>query len=412
MTLTRRTGFATLAAAVAAGLQAVVILVISKAALPATEFAPLAQLWAIWAVCAASFNYGCQQWAAVRPAGFGILATSAGRQLLGALCVIGLLVGAATYLVRDELFSSRSLWWPFFASLLPLGTAAVGLNRGELARTGRSMALAFVIGAENTLRIAITIVLAVVGAPAWTYGAALVAGFAVAALPRPSRDYHEDLDLRPLATATGSGMAAHALLFGSPLILALGGGDPDEVVALFLVLSAVRAPFVLLQGLIPHVAVRFGQNEGDLRRTVRFLTATGLIAAIFAYVGGALLGDAVVGRIFSIQGELSGSTFGLVAATAMLSVALTIVTVRLVASEQIRPLVLAWSIPVIATVCAIPTGLLDNISTTAWWILGCHLFVSLIVVVVTPDRASASHDEADSADSVVDRPHSPPPALR
>lgn len=412
MALTRRAGAATLVAAIAAGLQGVVILVISKATLPDGDFAPLAQLWAIWAVCAASFNYGCQQWAAIRPAGSGMLTTPAGTRLLVSLSVIGIAVGSVSYALRDDLFASRSAWWPFFAALLPLGTAAVGLNRGELARIGRPMALAFVIGAENTLRIAATVVLALLDAAAWTYGAALILGFAVAAIPHPSRAYRDRLDLRPLATATGSGMAAHALLFGSPLILALGGGDPDQVVALFLVLSAVRAPFVLLQGLIPHVAVRFGHDEGDLRATVRLLTVSGLAVAIVAFVGGAALGDAVVGRIFSIQGELSGTTYGLVAATAMVSVALTIVTVRLVASEQIRPLVLAWSVPIVATIAAVPAGLLDDISNMAWWILGCHLVVAAIVVLATPNRSGLSSVGALSTGSVVDRPHSPPSALR
>ena len=412
MALTRRSSIATLAAAVAAGLQGVIILVISKATLPAGDFAPLAQLWAIWAVCAASFNYGCQQWAAIRPAGAGMLTTGAGARLLGALCVIGVAVGGISYALRDDLFASRSPWWPCFAALLPLGTAAVGLNRGELARHGQPMTLAFVIGAENTLRILATIVLAVFAAPAWTYGAALILGFAVAAIPKPSRAYSELIDLQALATATSSGMAAHALLFGAPLILALGGGEPDEVVALFLVLSAVRAPFVLLQGLIPHVAVRFGQEEGDLRASVRPLTVAGLACAVVAYVAGAVLGDAVIGRIFSIQGELAGSTFGIVAATAMVSLAMTIVTVRLVADDVVRPLVLAWSAPVSSTIIAVVTGFLDNIVTTAHWILGCHLVVALIVVVATPSRAGDPPAQLDSAGSLSDRPHSPPAALR
>ena len=386
MALTRWTSTATIGAAVSAGVQGVIILVISKATLSADDFAPLAQLWAIWAVCAASFNYGNQLWAAVNTAGPGILTTAAGARMLGVLCAIGAGLGTATYLVRDQLFASESPWWPFFAALLPLGTAAVGLNRGELARCGRAGALAFVIAAENTLRIVATVILAVFDAPAWTYGGALILGFAVAAVPRSSRAYVRMPDPRSLVTATGSGMAAHALLFGSPLILALGGGDPEEVVALFLVLSAARAPFVLLQGVIPLVAVRFGLGKDDIGSTVRLITLTGLVGAVIAFVGGGLLGDAIVGRIFSIQGEVSASVYGLVAATSMLSVAMTIVTVRLVASNVIRPLVLAWSAPVTATIVAVLSGVLDDISITARWILGCHVIVAALVLVTTSKR--------------------------
>lgn len=386
--------FTTIAAAIAAGVQGLVILVISKRALSTEDFAPLAQLWAIWAVSAASLNYGFQQWSAVRTCGSRTLFTAAGRSVLGPVLLLGLVLAAATFAVRDDLFSSDSTWWPVLAGMLPLGTAAVGANRGELARTGRTTGLAFVIAAENTLRLVATIALALLDAPAPLYGVALILGFVVAAVPKPLSHPAGPLDLRPLVAAVGAGMASHALLFGAPVILAIGGGSDEDVVGLFLVLSVVRAPFVLLQGLIPQVAVRFGRDADAASGTVRALVLVGTTAAIVAFALGVSLGDLLVGRVFSIRGELSGGVYGMVGATAMISVSLSIVTVRLVASSRLRPLVFGWSPALVLTVVALLAGRLADIGAVATWILAGHVLVAVIVVSTTtrpiddPQRAA------------------------
>lgn len=387
--------FATVGAAVAAGIQGLVILIISKRALSTEDFAPLAQLWAIWAVSAASLNYGFQQWSAVRPFGASTLFTAPGRRVVGPVLALCLLLASTSFVLREDLFSSGSAWWPALAGLLPLGTAAVGLNRGDLARTGRTWGLAFVIGAENTLRLIITIGLALVDAPAPLYGVALIMGFVVAGMPKPRERESSPVELRPLVAAVGSGMASHALLFGAPIILAVGGGTDQEVVGLFLVLSAVRAPFVLLQGLIPQIAVRFGRDTDSLDSTVRALLTVAVISAVAAFALGITLGDLIVGKVFSIQGELSNAVYGMVGATAMISVSLTVVTVRLVAGSRLRLLLLAWSAPMTLTLVALVAGRLANVGTVAAWILCGHLLVAMIVLASTRTRIDDPQVPAD-----------------
>ncbi len=399
--------YATVLGAVLAGVQGVVILIVSNQALTTEQFAPLAQLWAIWAVSAAALNYGFQQWSAVHPVGIGLLGSRQGLPVVLALGVIGLVVFSVTTATRGVLFSSQSLWWPVFASILPLGTAAVGINRGELARTGRPLYLALVIGSENTLRLAATLVLAVLNAPPETFGLALLLGFGVCLIP-PSRQVTGQLTaVRPLVMASGAGLASHALLFGAPLILAVGGGEPSDVVLLFLVLSAVRAPFVLLQGLIPQLAVRFGRQREAAHSTIKAICLTGVSLAALAFCLGLALGDTTVGFTFSIRGELSQWVYAVIAATAMISIALSLITVQLVADDHLTPLLAGWTLPIVATSAAILAGMLDDIHTVAFWILVCHM-LSLIVIVAVSERQSRSVGHARAGVTLrPDMPHPP-----
>ena len=372
----------TLAAAVLAGSQAVVVLIVSKTALSDDDFTPVAQLWAMWAVVAASLNFGCQQWAAVRPAGVSMLFEPSGRRLATALLAVSVGVTASAYSVRVTLFDDASPWWPLVAGLLPIGTALVGLERGELARLGEHGWLATVIAVENTLRLLATLALAALGAPAPWYGAALLLGFATAFLRRPGVRHTARVELRPLVVASTAGLSSHALLFGSPILLSLSGGSNDDVVGLFVVLAAVRAPFVLLQGLVPRIAVRFGARPDRLVASTRIIVGVGLVAASLAAVTGTVLGDPVVGSLFDVRGEIPRAVYGLLGAAACLGVTVTVVTVRLVAASHVRPLVLAWSLPLLATTVAVLTGSLAGPTALSLWIVTAHVVVVVVVVVV------------------------------
>lgn len=396
--------YATFIAALLTGVQGVVTLVISKSVLNDGDFTPLAQLWAMWAVSAAALTYGAQQWSAVQPTGINSLTTRAGRPLAVALVALSCIVGLLSFLLRTRLFSSSAVWWPLLAGVLPFGSCLVGLTRGELARTGRTYWLAAVITGENTIRLVAVIVLSVLGAPPEWYGVGLAAGFLMAIVPPIDRQVRGRFDVRPLATAVCVGLASHALLFGAPLILALSGGSGDEAVLLFLVLSAGRAPFVFLQALIPEVAVRFGTDHGRLLTTVRSLTSIGLLGAGAAFVGGALLGDTIVGPVFSIRGEVDGEIYGLVGVAAMISIALSLITVRLVASSTSRPLVLAWSLPVVATGIAMASGALGELRSVVVWIVGVHLYVAIAINILTVRQQTTSDPTNSSMDSLATSP--------
>lgn len=384
--------YATFAAAVFTGLQGIVTLVIAKSAL-GDDFGPLAQLWAMWAVSAAALTYGTQQWAAVRPAGIRLFVERRGRNLAIVLAGLSLATCIVTYLLRIRLFSTPGLWWPLLAGLLPLGSSLIGLSRGELARTDRTYWLAAVITGENAIRLVGTIGLAILDASAEWYGAALVGGFAMALLPPSEHRSALALDVAPLTAAVGVGLTSHALLFGAPLILALSGGSADNAVLLFLVLSAVRAPFVLLQALIPQVAVRFGADTGGLRPTIRTLSAVGAAGAVAALAGGTLFGDAIVGPVFSIRGEVDGIVYGFIGGAALVSISLSLLTVRLVASGVVGPLLVSWIPAVVATLVGTIAGALDDIGVMAAWTFGLHAIV-LAVLATLSSRAGHISDTA------------------
>ncbi len=77
-------------------------------------------------------------------------------------------------------------------------------------------------------------------------------------VPGPSTpvEAHGTSGIGALGAAAAAGFLAYAFMFGSPILLTSWQAEaPSDVSALFLVLTGVRMPFVVLQAVVPQLAV-------------------------------------------------------------------------------------------------------------------------------------------------------------
>lgn len=374
-------------AALLTGVAGGVTLIVTQSQLGLEKFAPIAQLWTIWAVLAAGLTFSFQQWAAINPVHRTSLIT--GRENLRVLIAITALVVAlfvGCYVARSALFHSDAIVWPASAALLPVGTALNGVRRGELARVSNRTGLAAVIAGENLIRLAVTVALIVAGSGAGWFAIALLSGFAVVFGPVGGHDAVEGRSQASVATLGASAIAgflAHAFMFGSPLLLTAAGGDSASVSALFLVLAGVRVPFVILQALVPQLAVSLDTAEDTaalasaVRRRIA-IAAVGL--GTIAAAAGWVLGDLVIGTVFGISGEVDRASYALLAAGSVLAACALIATVVLVVEGRSGRIVLAWGVPAVSAAVVTATGAVSDIHVLASWLLLVHVMVTAVAV--------------------------------
>ncbi len=379
---TRRFPLVVVAAAIT-GLEGVLALIIAQRNLPVADFVPLGQLWTIWAVTAASVTYAFQQWAASHDVRISDILSVSGRSSVGmAMLAISGVVLLSTIIAGERLSSTPSMWWPIFAAVIPFGTMATGITRGHLARLGSRRRLAFVIAGENGIRLAGTIILVALDASATWYGVVLLAGFLIALTPPGDRRPHGGptrLSAPSQLLAAGLvGLCSHAFLFGSPIVLALAGGSPENVARLFLVLASTRAPFILLQGIVPQFAAAVASDPPRIsrRQLQQLLTMVCTVGAAAAFLVGAVLGDPIVGRVFDLLGEVDAVVYGLIAASSLISACLLLCAVVIVADGHLGRLALTWTLPILGTVVLAALQVLDTLPAMAIWLLVGHSMVA------------------------------------
>jgi hypothetical protein len=380
-------------AALTTGVLGVVTLVLAQQALGLEEFAPLAQLWTLWAVLAAAFTFSFQQWAAVQnvdrtsmlPGG------TATRPLVG-LLLLGLAIFLTTAALRETIFGSSSMVWPAAAAVLPIGTAFNGVRRGQMARYRQPRGLAAVIAGENAIRLVVTVALVAIDArPGW-FALALLSGFLVVFGPTPGVsavvDEPDRAGMAALGASATAGFLAYAFMFGSPLLLALAGGEPSAVSALFLVLTGVRLPFIVLQAVVPQLAVTLATSADRARSLANVRRATALTAVVGTLTGvavGYALGDITIGTVFSIRGEITALTYGLLAGASVMSACALIATVALVVERRSRRILLAWGIPAVGAVFTTASGVIADPTALATWLLAAQATV-VVLALLPPGR--------------------------
>ena len=383
-----------LGAAISTGALGVATLMLAQRHLELAAFAPLAQLWTIWAVLAAGLTFSFQQWAAVHNVGRrSLLPGGSSTRILGGLLLMGLSILVVTTVFRETFFGSPAMVWPVSAAVLPIGTGFNGVRRGQLARHRQRRGLAAVIAGENGIRLLVTLALVQIDAgPEW-FAAALLAGFLVVLGPTGGTSAVTDGPERPgvstLGAAAMAGFLAHAFMFGSPLLLALAGGEPTEVAALFLVLTGVRLPFLALQAIVPQLAVSLaaasdrGVAIAQVRRSVLLVAVVGTAGAVF---GGLLLGDVIIGSIFDIRGVVADTTYGLLAGASVLAACALIATVALVVEGRSARIMVAWAVPAASAAVVTAGGVIEEPTPLATWLFVAHASVVALTLVPPLNR--------------------------
>ena len=272
----RRGDVQLVAASVLTGLAGAGFILVVQRHLGLTAFSPIAQLWSIWSIAAATLMFAYQQWT-IRlgighPGRLGPLLRGSPLTLL-TLSTLG--TAAVAGLARTTLFHTSAWFWPIASGAVVLGTILSGITRGILATAGRHSMLALAIAAENVIRFVLAVGLILSDAPRAWFGVALLAGFTIVgllALPveqagaaSPTNDDHPGLTpayevtdgASTLSSAAVAGFLSHVALAGPPILAAFNGADADTVSTMFVVLTAVRLPHLLLQAGAPRAGVVF-----------------------------------------------------------------------------------------------------------------------------------------------------------
>ncbi|WP_344304607.1 hypothetical protein [Nocardioides bigeumensis] len=343
---------------IVSGVLAYVFFAVVTRALGATDAAPVSVLWAWWGFAAAGVTFPVQHWVAR-----SVTADGSEGPVGGALPRVVLLVLLASvaswllaWLLRETLFDGIGAF-PLLVGAVTALSGLMGLVRGLLAARARFGAVGAVLVAENALRCLVAALLVAVGSrsPA-AYGFALLAGYAAClAWPsawRPRGSGAARPSAAFLGGAAGGQLVGQAVLTGGPVVLALGGGAPAEVTALFAGLALFRAPYTLAVGQVSALTTRVtdlvvGGRTDRVRRLHRGVVAATVVAAPLAALVGGLLGPPALRLVFGADAALAGRPSALVAVGTTVAVAGLVLTVLAMAHDRAPSIALAWVVALV-----------------------------------------------------------------
>ncbi|HSF34747.1 MAG TPA: hypothetical protein VLA70_01445 [Nocardioides sp.] len=366
----RRAPLLLAAGSVVSGVLAYVLFALVTRGLGAVAAAPVSVLWTVWALAGAAFTFPLQHWIA--------RCLTAGREgdVRGSAGRVGVVVAAAAvatgvlaWVFRDRLFHRDDAWFPVLVVLVVLGSAAVGVLRGALAGRGRMGAVAWSMVAENAVRCVLVAVLllAQVRDPV-AHGLCLVAGSLVALWPGAWRfgpaGSERAGSLAFLGGAATGQLLAQVVLTGGAVVLALLGGSPAEITAMFATLALFRAPYMVVLGTLPQVThhVTGLVVTGDLpalRSLARRLAVLGAVTVALGAVIGATAGPLLVRAVFGGTVDVGAGVAALVATGCALALVNVVVMVGALALDRPGRVAGAWGLAVLV-------GAVALLATTAY----------------------------------------------
>jgi O-antigen/teichoic acid export membrane protein len=358
---------------VVSGLLAYLLFALVTRGLGAAAASPVSVLWTLWAVAGAAFTFPLQHWitrslAAGRE---GDVRSSAGR-VASLVAAVAIAVGVLVWILRERLFGRDDAWFPVLVVLVVAGSAAVGVLRGGLGGRGRMAAVAWSLVAENAVRCLLVGVLLVaqVHDPV-AHGLCLVAGSLVAVWPSAWRFGRAGSDrtgsdragapsgsLAFLGGAATGQLLAQGVLTGGAVLLALLGGSPAEVTALFATLALFRAPYMVVLGTLPHVThtvtgLVVSGEVATLRSLARRLAVLGAVAVALAAVLGWVLGPALVRAVFGDTVDVGAGQAAVVATGCALALVNVVLMVGALAHDRPTRVAVAWGLAVLAGAAAL-----------------------------------------------------------
>jgi O-antigen/teichoic acid export membrane protein len=366
----RRAPLLLAAGSVVSGVLAYVLFALVTRGLGAVAAAPVSVLWTVWALAGAAFTFPLQHWIArcLTAGREGDVRGSAGR--VGVVVVAAAVAtGGLAWVFRDRLFHRDDAWFPVLVVLVVLGSAAVGVLRGALAGRGRMGAVAWSMVAENAVRCVLVAVLllAQVHDPV-AHGLCLVAGSLVALWPGvwrfggPTSDRPGSLAF--LGGAATGQLLAQVVLTGGAVVLALLGGSPAEITAMFATLALFRAPYMVVLGTLPQVThhvtgLVVAGDHPALRSLARRLAVLGAVTVALGAVIGATAGPLLVQAVFGGTVEVGAGVAALVATGCALALVNVVVMVGALALDRPGWVAGAWGLAVLM-------GAVALLATTAY----------------------------------------------
>jgi O-antigen/teichoic acid export membrane protein len=394
------------AGSVVGGILGYVCFALVTRALGAEAAAPVAVLWVWWGFAAATITFPLQHWitrAVTAYAGERVLRVQLGRM---ALVVVGLALvsGLVAWLAREPVFGLDSVAFPILVVAVTLGAGVLGVVRGTLTARGRFGAVGGTLTGENVLRCLAAggLLAAGVDDPV-AYGWALVAGYLVGLVWPSSLRFGRDGEApeaeSPLALLGGVGagqLISQLVLTGGPVLLAVAGGAPADVTALFAAMALFRAPYTLSLGLVAALTGRLTSLvvQGRWQALKRFrdaVVAGTLVAAVLGALLGGWLGPPLMSLVFGEGIRLPGGLAALLAVGTAFAMANLVLTISVVARGRSGALVRGWLlglVPGIAVFALVDQPVVDR---TCWTFLVVEaaVFGWLVVEDVLAARRSA-----------------------
>ena len=358
MRVRARDATALAAGSAVSGALAYVFFALVTRALGAEAAAPVSVLWTYWSFAAAALTFPVQHWivrTVTARGGEAPVRTALPRVSVVVLVVSGA-VGTVSWLLRDPLFHRNDLWFPLLVAGVTMGSAWVGVLRGVLTARQRFRAVSWALVSENLLRCLAAAALMVAGVKAALgYGISLLAGQLVGLLwPSSLRLGREGSRAddgaswgRFIGGAAGGQLLAQMVLTGGPVVLALSGGSPAEVTALFAGLALFRAPYTLALGVVGQATGKLTslvvQGRFDVlvkvRRSVVVLTVLGAGAAA---VSGGFAGPYLVRAVFGSDVVLSADVALMIAVGSALALGNLAMSVLVMAHDRVGGMAAAW----------------------------------------------------------------------
>ncbi|WP_439939238.1 hypothetical protein ACS3YM_06400 [Nocardia sp. N13] len=359
MSRSLRTPVLLAAGSVVSGLLAYLLFALVTRGLGATTAAPVSVLWTLWALAGAAFTFPLQHWITwCFAAGHEGDVRSSARRVTTVVVAVAAAAGVLAWVLRERLFGRGDAWFPVLVVLVVVGSAAVGVLRGGLAGRGRMAAVAWSLVAENALRCLLVGVLLLVDVrDPVAHGLCLVAGSLVALWPSAWRfgavGVGRSDSLAFLGGAATGQLLAQGVLTGGAVVLALLGGSPAEVTALFATLALFRAPYMVVLGVLPQVThtvtglVVAGEVD-TLRSLARRLVVLGSATVAVAALLGWWVGPEVVRAVFGDTVEVGAGPASLVASGCALALVNVVMMVGGLAQDRPARVAGAWAVALLA----------------------------------------------------------------
>ena len=332
-------------------------------------------MWTIWFVGAAALTFPLQHWIIdTRTKDGDLIRVRRALPRIGATVTLAALgLGALSFAFDERLFASSSLSYPLAVAGVIFGAGLLGVLRGLLGGEGRFAAVGAAMAGENLIRLALGGIVVAVGASVEVYGLTVASGMLVAvawpgAWPRGGATPGPRPPLAEVLSGLGGGnLLAQSVLTGGPVVLALLGGAPAEVTALFVVLSLIRAPYLVAIGVSVRATAVLSRQAVDDRsaidahwRRLRWgVVVVGLVAASFA----ALIGPWGVRLVFGQDVVVSRGLAAAVALGSIVAVGNLASSILMLVDGHTTDVLLAWlvAIGVAAVVLAVPVEPLQRV---------------------------------------------------
>jgi len=358
---------------VVSGVLAYVLFALVTRGLGAVAAAPVTVLWTVWALAGAALTFPLQHWITrCLVAGREPDVRASARRVTGVVAGAALAAGGLSWVARERLFQREDAAFPVLVVLVVVGSAAVGVLRGSLAGRGRMSGVAWSLVVENAVRCVLVAVLLAAGVDdPVAHGLCLVAGSLVAVWPGAWRFAAAGTGRSgSLAFLGGAGTAqllAQGVLTGGSVVLALLGGTPAQITAMFATLALFRAPYMVVLGTLPQVThhVTGLVTAGDLRALrsrARQLAVLGTATVAAGTVLGLVAGPPLVAAVFGSTVEVGQGVAAVVAAACALALVNAVLMVGVLALDRPGRVAGSWGLAVAAGAAALlavahgPTG--------------------------------------------------------